>query len=144
MIRAVDTVSKVLGEYVVKARESYRAEQIKNKKQWAECERLVNETKANFANIVERVLRRTLDKNPMFAKNMFLDIMPIPRAVIEEHIRTSGSISGVRSSKVPMLQELVDLAKKEGLEPCINTYNAVFQVTIPEELMQKVLEESNQ
>ncbi len=147
MVRAVDIVSQILREYSVKAAESHRAKQIRDKEQWEECRRLVDETKENFANIVEGELRKQLDENPAFNKNMHINVMPIPDAVIEEHIRLSGQIS-VRSSKIPMLQELVDLAKKEGLEPFIyhwgseipgKKYDAFFQVMIPEDLIQKVL-----
>ena len=147
MVRTVDKVSQVLKEYAAKVAEFHKAKQIKDKTQWEECRQLVDETKENFGNIVEVELRKKLDENPVFNKNMHIDVMPIPDAVIEEHIRLGGHIS-VLSSKVPMLQELVDLAKQEGLEPFIShwdsetpgkKYAAFFQVTIPEELIGKIL-----
>lgn len=148
MVRAVDIVSQVFLEYKAKVAEFHRAKQVRDKEQWEECRKSVDNVKVNFKDILDIELRKQLDENPVFNKNMYINIMPIPDPVIEEHIRTSGSIS-VRSSKVPMLQELVHLAKQEGLEPFIShwdsetsgkKYDAFFQVTIPEDLIQKVLE----
>ena len=144
MVRTVDVVSQVLQEYVFKAAELSRKKQIKDKEQWEECRKSVDAVKENFTGIVEQELRKNLTENPVFNKNMHLDIMIIPEAVIEEHIRTGGYIS-VCYSKVPMLQELVDLVKQEGLEPFIShrdsetpgkKHDATFQVTIPDKLLQ--------
>ena len=146
MVRAIDVVSRVLKEHVSKVVELRETRHIKDKAQWEECRKLVDEVKKNFLDIVEIELRKKLAENPEFNKNMHLKIMTIPEAVIEEHIITGGHIS-IRSSKVSMLQELVDLAKKEGLEPFINhwdsdtsgkKYDAAFEITIPDELIQEI------
>ncbi len=140
MIRAIDKVTQILREHSPKAIQSHRLKLEEQKQEWDNCRTLVDEVKKDFINIVERELKKRLDENPMFTKNMHLDIMPIPDAVIEEHIRTNGHIS-ISFSKVPMLQELVNLAKQEGLEPFIShwdsetpgkKYDAIFQVTIPD------------
>lgn len=147
MIRAIDKVTQILREYTPKAIQSHRLKLEEQKKDWDDCRKLVDEVKKDFTSIVERELRKRLDENPIPAKNMHLDIMPIPNAVIEEHVRTSGYIS-ISSSKVPMLQELVNLAKQEGLKPFISywdsdlpekNYDAVFQVAIPDELVDKII-----
>ncbi|MBI3591407.1 MAG: hypothetical protein HY094_08550 [Candidatus Melainabacteria bacterium] len=145
MVRAIDTVTQILQQHVPISIQFHRLKLEQEKKEWEDCSRLVGEVKKDFINIVERELRKRLNENPILTKSMYLDIMPIPSAVIEEHIRTSGQIS-ISSSKVPVLQELVDFVKKEGLNPFIShedsetpgkKYDAVFQVIIPDEIIQK-------
>ena len=88
-----------------------------------------------------------MDAKPIFSHDMRLNIMNIPDILLEEHIRTSGYVSST-SSRVQMLQELCELAYEEGFEPRINywdskrpgkTFDAAFQVIIPNELVQKIL-----
>ena len=144
MLRAVDRVAQILREHAPKAIQAHALKQTQQKKEWEDCRKLIDETKRDFILILEKELKKKLDENPIFTKNIHIDIMDIPDVLIEEHIRTGGHIS-VLSSKVPMLQELVDLVKQEGLEPFIShrdsetpgkKHDATFQVTIPDKLLQ--------
>ena len=146
MVRVIETVQQILRGHAPTAIQAYRLQQIKQERDWEDCRKLVDETKRNFATIIERELRNKLAENPIFTE-LRLDIMTIPDVLIEEHIRTSGHIS-VRSSNVPMLQELVTLANQEGVEPFISYYNsetpgkkydAAFEIIIPYKLIERII-----
>ena len=143
MVRAIDKVTQVLKDYSSKAIGLYKAQKTKKEEERINFKKEVNVVKLNFLTIVENALKEKLETEPVFSGDIKLDIMEIPDVIAEEHERTGGAVS---SSKVQVLQELVDFIKNEGLDPIIhnwkwpngkNEYSSKVSVTIPKELVEK-------
>lgn len=145
MVKAIDKVGQILSAYLPKAQELYKAQKANNEADKINFKKEVDIVKLNFLTIVENALKEKLEHEPVFNGDITLDILDIPDTIAEEHERAGG---GVFSSKVKVLQELIDFVKNEGLEPLVNCwkwsknqkeYFATLRVTIPKELVQKLV-----